>query len=486
MRIMKTATRGTHKSSVTFDRAASGKVGPGHGGSNRMDQWSLGPFGICDYDGPETVRLRKYATGTHMLLQEIRVETATTPREVVWSKNKAKLFRYLRHDERPSEGVEGRRSVPVLLTYGFVLKPYVLDLVPGNSLVEYLVDEGFDVYMLDLGVSDAKDVELLLEELVLDYVHGAVQKVLETSGAEEISLHGQSQGGTLCAIYASLFPRGPLKNLVLLSAPTEFAPRNPGLLGLWTLVSSSSGAYFDPAMVPKIFGNLPTDLASQVINSMASLQATAVGMAARPFGHGFGVYDAALGAIGDLADRDVSVRSWLAVSKWVDDAAPFPARSSEGGLETSTSATSSSRGRWSCAGRGWIFRTSSAPCSTSRASETTSFPPLRPRPRPPSPAVRTRSLSLWTPGTWGCSSGRGPRTYGYASGTGSHPAVANLQPLDLSMAVAISTPAILSDDLRTVVRRPCNRRTSPCGWTSTPAGRGSRQISSTLFTEMPS
>src|SRR5688572_21524251 len=96
---MKTATRGTQRSSVTFDRASSGKVDPGHRGSSRMDQWSLGPFGICDYDGPETVRLRKYATGTHLLLEEIGVETGTTPREVIWSKNKAKLFRYLRSDE---------------------------------------------------------------------------------------------------------------------------------------------------------------------------------------------------------------------------------------------------------------------------------------------------------------------------------------------------------------------------------------------------
>jgi polyhydroxyalkanoate synthase subunit PhaC len=47
--------------------------------------------------------------------------------------------------------------------------------------------------------------------LVFDYVHGADQEVLETSGAEEISLFGQSQSGTLCAMYASLFPRGPLK-----------------------------------------------------------------------------------------------------------------------------------------------------------------------------------------------------------------------------------------------------------------------------------
>ena len=309
---------------MILDRATSGKVKPDRRGSSRMDEWRHGPFGISDYDGPETIRLRKYATGTHVLLEEIEVETGATPREVVWSKNKAKLFRYLRPDERLGQGGGRRRSVPVLLTYGFVLKPYVLDLVPGNSLVECLVGEGFDVYVLDLGISDAEDEGLSLEELVLDYVHGAVQKVLETSGTDEISLVGQSQGGTLCAMYASLFPRGPLKNLVLLSAPTEFAPRNPGLLGLWTLVSSSSGAYFDPAMVSKIFGNLPTDLASQVINSMASLQATALGMAARPFGRGFGVYDTALRAIGDLADRDVSVRSWLAVSKWVDDAAPFP------------------------------------------------------------------------------------------------------------------------------------------------------------------
>src|SRR5215217_1982061 len=287
----RTATIGTGRSSVIFDRVASANVDPDHGASSRIDEWSLGPFGICDYDGPETIRLRKYATGTHLLLEEIGVETGVTSREVVWTKNKAKLFRYLRSDERPGEVVGRRRSAPVLLTYGFVLKPYVLDLVPGNSLVEYLVGEGFDVYMLDL----------------------------EISGADEMSLCGQSQGGTLCAMYTSLFPRAPLKNLVLLSAPTEFAPRNPGLLGLWTLASRSSGAYFDPAMVPKIFGNLPTDLASQVIDLMASLQATAVGLAARPFGHGFGVYDTALQAIRDLADRDVSMLSWLAVSKWVDD-----------------------------------------------------------------------------------------------------------------------------------------------------------------------
>ena len=286
---------------------------------NQPGGWSLGSFGICNYDGPETIRARKYATGTHVLLQEIGVETGVTPREVVWSRNKTRLYRYRRPD---GGGAGKRRPVPVLLVYGFVLKPYVLDLVPGNSLVEYLVDEGFDVYMLDFGISGAEDAKLSLEDFVLDYMHGAVEKVIDTSGAEGVSLFGQSQGGTLSAMYASLFPEGPVKNLVLLSAPTEFVPRDPGLLGLWTLASRYGGTFFDPAVVPRFLGNLPTDFASSLINTAASLQAAAVGTTVRP--GSFGLYDAGLREIRSQARRDVSLRSWLAVSKWVDDAAPFP------------------------------------------------------------------------------------------------------------------------------------------------------------------
>jgi polyhydroxyalkanoate synthase subunit PhaC len=280
----------------------------------------VGPFGIVDGDGPETIRMRKYATGTHVLLADVGVQTGATPRKVVWINNKARLYRY----RRAAGGHGKRRAVPMLLVYGFVLKPYVLDLVPGNSLVEYLVGEGFDVYLLDFGISGPEDAGLSLEDLVLDYLPGAVQAVLKASGAAEITLFGQSQGGTLCAMYASIFADGPLKNLVLLSAPTDFAPRAPGPFGLWTHATRYSGAFFDPAIVPRLFGNLPTDLASQVINSAADLLATGVGVAAWPFGHPLDGYRAALRKARGLAERDISMRSWLAVSKWVDDAAPFP------------------------------------------------------------------------------------------------------------------------------------------------------------------
>jgi hypothetical protein len=54
---------------------------------------AFGAFGISDYDDPVTIRARKYATGTHILIEEVGVEMGAAPREVVWSKNKARLYR---------------------------------------------------------------------------------------------------------------------------------------------------------------------------------------------------------------------------------------------------------------------------------------------------------------------------------------------------------------------------------------------------------
>lgn len=92
-------------------------------------------------------------------------------------------------------------------------------------------------------------------------------------------------------------------------------------------MSSTSGAYFDPSVVPRFLGNLPTDFASQVIDMGAYTQATAFGAAVRPFGLfgcRSGIYDAALREIQERGAKDVSLRSWLAASEWVDAAAPFP------------------------------------------------------------------------------------------------------------------------------------------------------------------
>src|ERR671935_83410 len=66
-----------------------------------------------------------------------------TPRDVVWTHRKATLYRY-RSSRR-------EHAVPVLLVFALINRPAIFDLRQGNSFVTYLLDEGFDVFLLDWG-----------------------------------------------------------------------------------------------------------------------------------------------------------------------------------------------------------------------------------------------------------------------------------------------------------------------------------------------
>lgn len=277
----------------------------------------LGPLGVNDLDGPESIRMRAYATGTHVALREIDVTTNAAPRDVVWSTGTTRLYRYR------ASAADARHGTPLLLIYGFILKSAILDLVPGNSIVEHLLAQGFDVYLLDVAIGGHDDADLSVEDLVLDHLPGAIDAVLTTSDAEQVSILGASQGGTLAVMHAALATDDHVRNLVLISTPTEFAPANPGPLGWWTLASRSGGLVFDPVVVPRFLGNLPTGVASAMITAASSAQASGVRAVAQAIG-GRRAYDAGLAAVRHLADDDVAMRTWLAVCRWVDDAAPVP------------------------------------------------------------------------------------------------------------------------------------------------------------------
>src|SRR5215204_5985910 len=115
-----------------------------------MIGWERTPFEILDYDNPETIRFRKYATGAHLLIEADPPETGQTPRGVIWRRGKATLYRYAPNRDK-------EHPVPVLLVYALILRPYILDLVPQNSLVEHLLGEGFEVYLLDWGIPEVED-----------------------------------------------------------------------------------------------------------------------------------------------------------------------------------------------------------------------------------------------------------------------------------------------------------------------------------------
>src|SRR5258708_30547636 len=65
-----------------------------------------------------------------------------TPRQAIWTLNKATLFRYT-----PAVPATSRHPVPLLLVFALMNKSAILDLLPGNSFVEFLLQKGYDVYL---------------------------------------------------------------------------------------------------------------------------------------------------------------------------------------------------------------------------------------------------------------------------------------------------------------------------------------------------
>src|SRR5262249_54571666 len=67
---------------------------------------------------------------------------AQTPKDVIWTLNKARLYHYI-----PTAPPEERHPVPLLLVFALMNRSSILDLRPGNSFVEYMVGKGYDVYL---------------------------------------------------------------------------------------------------------------------------------------------------------------------------------------------------------------------------------------------------------------------------------------------------------------------------------------------------
>ena len=75
-----------------------------------------------------------------------RPQLTQTPKETVWAAEKVELWHY------PTD--QRRYRTPLVFVHSLVSRSYVFDLVPGNSFVETMLEQGFDVYLVDWGVPD--------------------------------------------------------------------------------------------------------------------------------------------------------------------------------------------------------------------------------------------------------------------------------------------------------------------------------------------
>jgi polyhydroxyalkanoate synthase len=182
-------------------------------------------------------------------LKEEDIEIGVTPREVVYQEDKVILYHFQTKVEQPF-------SIPVLIVYALVNRPFMVDLQEDRSLVANLLKLGLDVYLIDWGYPTRADRWLTLDDYLNGYVNNCVDFIRKKHGLEKINLLGICQGGTFSLCYSSLYPE-KVKNLIVMVAPIDFRMEN-------TLLNMRGGCTLgkeaiDVDLMVEALGNIPGD-----------------------------------------------------------------------------------------------------------------------------------------------------------------------------------------------------------------------------------
>lgn len=152
-------------------------------------------------------------------------DLASTPGAVVFRNRLVEVIQYAPRTQRV-------HAVPLLVSPPWVNKYYVLDLVPGRSLVEWAVAHGHTVFTISYRNPDASLRDLTLSDYLCDGLLAALDVVTEITGAPEVNVAALCLGGTLAAAAAAWHAaRGErrIRSLTLLNTLLDFT--EPGPLG---------------------------------------------------------------------------------------------------------------------------------------------------------------------------------------------------------------------------------------------------------------
>lgn len=241
----------------------------------------------------ELLKFSRYVAEAPKLVSapdEIILET--TPHDVVYKEDKVKLLHY-----KPL--TEKQYHTPLLISYAIINRFHILDIHPKKSWVRNLLEQGFDIYMVDWGTPTNVDKYLDFDDYVNCYLDNCIEFAKQESGAEKVSLQGYCTGATIAAVYTSLHPHN-VKNFVA-TAPVIDGWKD-------TTVISNIAKHVDVDKLVETIGNMPPEFMYYCFSIL------------KPFEQGIEKY---VNFFKNIENTNF-VDNFLRVEKWLIDTPPIP------------------------------------------------------------------------------------------------------------------------------------------------------------------